>query len=103
MVTVHFATPTTIHLSWTSSGTVVDNYEVSWKRNTDRMCPEVDISNDTVIYVSTHYAIRGLQENSSYTIIVTAMNAAGSVPSIPVIGVTKEASKDTLLCSTKKR
>ena len=90
---MHSTTHTTIHLSWTSSGTVVDNYEVSWKRNTDETCPEVDIRNATITTSPNSYTIAGLEEDSSYTITVTAINAAGRVPSIPDTGVTKEAGK----------
>ena len=37
---------------------------------------------------STNYTITGLEEDSSYTITVTATNAAGSAASDPVTGMT---------------
>ena len=77
-VTVSSTTATTISLSWSvPSGSVVDSYEVVWERN--------DIRNSiTITDGSTSYTITGLEEDSSYTITVTATNAAGSVPSGPV-------------------
>ena len=62
-------------------------------RNTDGTCPEVDMHNTTIIYSSISYTITGLEEDSSYTITVTTINAAGRVPSIPDTGVTMEACK----------
>ena len=90
---MHSTTPTTIHLSWTSSGTVVDNYEVSWKRNKDEKCPAIDMHNSTITVSPDSYTITGLEEDSSYTITVTAINAAGKVFSVLVTGVTMEAGK----------
>ena len=42
---------------------------------------------------SINYIIRGLEEDSSYTITVTAHNAAGSLVSVPVTGRTMEAGE----------
>ena len=75
---------------------------VSWKRNTNGMCPEVDIRNETIIYGSTSYTITELQENSNYTTTVTAINAAGRVPSAPVTVVTKEGGKGYYCGNNKK-
>ena len=37
-VTVSSTTATTISLSWTSAGSVVDSYEVVWERDTSGEC-----------------------------------------------------------------
>ena len=79
---------TTISLSWTSAGSVVDSYEVVW---TSGECPDdVDEGSNTITDGSLSYTIMGLREGSSYTITVTATNAAGSVASDPVTGTTEE-------------
>ena len=84
-------TATTISLSWSvPSGSVVDSYEVMWEGDGAR-------SSTTITDGSTSYTITGLEEDSSYTITVTATNAAGSAPSYRVTIVTEEAGK---LCTT---
>ena len=40
---------------------------------------------------STSYTITRLEEDSNYTITVTATNAAGSAVSVPVTRMTREA------------
>ena len=92
IVIVNFTTPTTIQLSWSSSGSLVDSYEVKWGGNASGKCPEgvVDIGDTTVI--STSYTILDLDEDSMYTITVKATNAAGSsAVSVPITVMTKEA------------
>jgi len=84
---------TTISLSWTSAGSVVDSYEVLWERDTSRECTDVDVGNATITDGSTSYNITELEEHSSYTITVTATNAAGSAVSNPVTGMTGEAGE----------
>ena len=86
-------TSTTISFSWTTAGSVVDSYEVMWKRGTSGKCPDGDEGNATITDRSTSYTIAGLEEDSSYTITVTATNAAGSAVSVPVIGMTGEAGE----------
>ena len=86
-------TPTTISLSWTTTGSVVDSYEVMWKRGTSRKCPDSDEGNATITDGSNSYTIAGLEEDSSYTITVTATNTAGSAVSVPVTGMTGEAGE----------
>ena len=54
-------------------------------------------SSTTIIDGSTSYTLTGLEEDSSYTITVTATNAAGSAPSYRVTIVTEEVGK---LCTT---
>ena len=69
---------TTITLSWTSTGSVVDNYVVMWQRDTSGECPGDDEDSVAVRGGSTSCRIVGLEEDSSYSITVTAHNAAGS-------------------------
>ena len=80
---------TTISLSWTSAGSVVDSYEVMWERDTSGECPDEDEGSATITDGSTSDTITGLEEDSSYTITVTATNAAGSAVSDPVNAKTK--------------
>ena len=93
-VTVSSTTATTISLSWSvPSGSVVDSYEVMWERDTSEECPDEDEGSATITGGSTSYTITGLEEDSSYTITVTATNAAGSAVSDPVTGMTGEAGE----------
>ena len=66
---------------------------VIWKRDTSEECPHEDVGNRTITNGSTRYSVDNLEEGSSYTITVTATNAAGSVVSDPVMGVTEEVGK----------
>ena len=85
---------TTISLSWSvPSGSVVDSYEVVWERDTSGECPDEDEGSVTITDGSTSYTITGLEEDSSYTITVTATNVAGSAVSDPVTGMTWEAGE----------
>ena len=93
VVTVDSTAATTISLSWTSAGSVVDSYEVMWERDTSGECPDEDEGSATITDGSTSYTITGLEEDSSYTITVTVTNAAGSAVSDPVTGMTGEAGE----------
>ena len=63
-----------------------NSYEVMWEGDS--------IANTTTITDgSTSYTITGLEEDSSYTVTVTASNAAGSVASCPVIIITEKGGK----------
>ena len=92
-VMVDSITPTTISLSWTAANGTVDSYEVMWERDTSGQCPDVDEDSTNITGSSTSYTISGLQEDSSYTITVTATNAAGSTVSDSVTRMTSEAGK----------
>ena len=93
MAAVNSTTATNISLSWTSAGSVVDSYEVVWERDTSGECPDEDEGSATITDGSTSYTITGLEGDSSYTITVTATNAAGSAASEPVTGMTGEAGE----------
>ena len=90
---VSSTTATTISLSWTSAGSVVDSYEVMWERDASGECPDEDEGSATITNGSTSYTITGLEEDSSYTITVTATNAAWNAVSDPVTGMTGEAGE----------
>ena len=57
---------------------MVESYEITWQRDTSGECSDEDEGNATITDSSTSYDIMGLEEDSSYTIIVTATNIAGS-------------------------
>ena len=92
-VTANSTTPTTISLSWTSAGSEVGNYEVTWERDTSGKCLNVDEGNATVSGSITSYTITQLEEDSSYTINITATNTVDNVTSAPVTGITPEAGE----------
>ena len=85
-------TATSFSLSWTSAGSVVDSYEVMWLRDTSGECSDEDEGNATITDGSTSYDIMGLEEDSSYTIIVTATNIAGS-SAVSITEMTLEAGE----------
>ena len=88
---VDYSTATTISLSWTSAGSVVDSYEVVWQRDTSGDCPDEDEDSMSITDGSTSYMITGLEEDSSYTITVEAMNSIGMATSNTATGMTQEA------------
>ena len=93
-VTVGTTTATSISLSWTSAGSEVDSYEVMWQRHTSGECPDKDEDSISLTGGSTSYDIMGLEEDSSYSITVTASNAAGSsAVSNTVTAMTLEAGE----------
>ena len=72
-------TSTTIPLTWTSAGSVVNSYEVEWTY--DGECSGVRGGRATVAGDMTNYTIEGLEEYITYSITVTATNDVGSVVS----------------------
>ena len=84
---------TSISISWRiPNDSVVENYVLMWERDTSEDCPDMDKNIITLSDVSTSYIITGLEEWSSYTITVTASNAAGSA-SDSITVMTSEASE----------
>ena len=78
------------------SGSMVTSYEVMWQRVTSGECPDEDEGNTIITGGSTSYLreIIGLEEDSSYTISVTAVNVVGSsVVSETVTAMTEEAGE----------
>ena len=101
-VSVDSTTATTISLSWSiPSGSVVTSYEVMWQRDTSGDCSDEDEGSMSITDISTSLTLTGRQENSSYSITVTATNAAGSsAVSDTVSAVTGEAGYYFLPLST---
>ena len=62
-------------------------------RNSSKECPGVDMDSVNITDGSTSYNITGLEEDSNYTITVTATNAAGNAVSNPISGTTREAGE----------
>ena len=93
-MTMESITSTSIHISWTGSCSAVDEYVVTWERDTTRKCRDVHLVNATIIIDSTCYNITGLEEDSHYTIIVTAIRVGIAVNS-SIMGRTAEAGKYT--------
>ena len=93
-VTVDATTATSITLSWSvPSDSVVTSYEVMWQRDTSVECSDEDEGNTTITDGSTSYEIMGLEEDSSYSLTVTATNSFGSIASNPVTAMTEEAGE----------
>ena len=96
-VSVNITTATSISLFWTSADSVImDNYmyEVMWKRDTSGECSDEDESSTIITDGSTNYDIVGLEEDSSYSITVTARNMTGNnTINETVIAETEEAGK----------
>ena len=71
---------TSITLTWSQSpGDVVDSYQISYSF-TIRGCGARGGHVSTVNGSSREYTLTGLEENSDFTINITAMNGAGSSP-----------------------
>ena len=69
-----------------------------WERDSSGECPDVDEASATISGSSTSYTISGLEEDSNYTMTVTATNTAGSAVSGPVTAVTGEAGEGLVIC-----
>ena len=84
-------TSTTIPLSWTSAGSVVNSYEIVWRY--DGECSDVRGGRATVAGDMTSYTIEGVEEYITYSITVTATNDAGNADSEVATVRTSEASE----------
>ena len=62
-----------------------------WQRVTSGECPDEDEDSISLTDGSNSYDIMGLEEDSSYSITVTASNPAGSTVSNTVTAMTQEA------------
>ena len=99
LLRVGTTTATSISLSWSSAGSEVASYEVMWQRDISGECPDEDEGSISLTDGSTSYDIMGLEEDSSYSITVTASNAAGSsAVSNTVTAMTLEAGKRDSHC-----
>ena len=73
---------------------MVDEYLIQWVRDTSGACSDEDTDSTTISGGSaTSHTIPGLEEDSTYTITVTATNTAGSAVSDTVTAMTGEAGK----------
>ena len=82
------ATSTTINLSWTQSGSSVDSYTVSYTYTIRRCgCPSEEISDGN----ARSFTLTDLEEDSNYTITLTAISAAGQATSNQITATTSEA------------
>ena len=86
-------TPTTIQISWTVPGPVVESYKLIYEGTHLQSCPTNHFGNYSINGGSTSYTITELEEHSNYTVTVTAVNEADSVVSIPVSAMTMEAGE----------
>ena len=87
---------TSISISWTiTTDTVVTSYEVMWQTDDVGGCSGgSDMDSTTITDGSTSYDITELEEDSTYSITVTASNSAGnSALSSPVTPMTMEAGE----------
>ena len=94
-MTADTTTATTITISWTSAGSEIDSYEVMWQTNDVGGCSGgSDMDNTTITDDSTRYDITELEEDSTYSITVTASNSGGSsAVSNTVTAMTMEAGE----------
>ena len=91
------ATSTTIALSWTQSGSSVDSYTVSYNY-TIRRCGSGPVSGSEEISDGNarNFNLTGLEEDSDYTITLTAINLAGQLTSNQISTNTKSAGLSKL-------
>ena len=81
VLTADMTTATTITISWTSAGSEDVSYEVMWETDDVGGCSGgIDMGSTTITDSSTSYdnIITELEEDSTYSITVTASNSAGS-------------------------
>ena len=94
VLTADSTTATSISILWTSGGSEGVSYEVEWQRDITVGCSDDDKGSITITNGSTSYTIGGLEEDSRYTITVTASNrASNSEMSNSVTAMTEEAGK----------
>ena len=95
ILTANATTATTITISWTSAGSEGVSYEVMWERDTSLMCAGFsDTDSTTINDGSTSYDITELEEDSTYSITVTASNSfPSSAVSNTVTAMTMEAGE----------
>ena len=95
VLTAGTTTATTITISWTNDDPMVTSYEVMWETDDVGGCSGgSDMDSTTVTDGSTSYDITELEEDSTYSITVTAFNSAGiSAVSNTVTAMTMEAGE----------
>ena len=96
VLTAGTTTATTITISWSNDDPMATSYEVMWERDTSLKCTSFsDLDSTTMTDDSiASYDITGLEEDSTYSITVTASNSAGSsAVSNTVTAMTMEAGE----------
>ena len=95
VLTAGTTTATTITISWTNNDPMVTSYEVRWETDDVGGCSGgSDMGSITFTDDSTSYEIIRLEEDSTYSITVTASNSAGSsAVSNTVTAMTMEAGE----------
>ena len=95
ILTADTTTATTITISWTNDDRMVTSYEVMWETDDVGGCSGgSDMDSTTITDDSTSYDITELEEDSTYSITVTASNSAGSsAVSNTVTAMTMEAGE----------
>ena len=86
-------TATSISLSWTTGGSESVSYTVVWQRDTSGDCSDELQGSDTITDGSTNYDIVNLEEDSSYSIEVTASNTIGNETSETITEMTLAAGE----------
>ena len=85
---------TYISLSWTSADSEDVRYEVMWETDDIGGCSGVrDMNSTTITDGSSSYAIKGLEEDSSYSITVSSPKAAETSDRVNITVKTLEAGK----------
>ena len=94
-MTADTTTATTITISWTNDDPMVTSYKVMWQTDDVGGCSGgSDMDSTTITDGSTSYDITELEEDSTYSITVTASNSAGSsAVSNTVTAMTMEAGE----------
>ena len=87
-------TATSISLSWTTGGSEGVSYTVVWQRDTSGDCSDVNEGSESLSGGSmTMYDIPELEEDSTYSITVTATNTLGSEMSVAISANTLTAGE----------
>ena len=86
-------TATSITVRWSvSSDSLVDRYVVTWEESNSVASVTVTITDP----FATTYTLMGLESEATYSITVTASNAAGSTTSTPILVSTTEGIENAL-------
>ena len=86
------ATSTTIALNWTQSGSSVDNYTVSYTYTIRRCGLDPATGSEEISDGNARsFTLTGLEEDSDYTITLTAISAAGQLNSNQISTTTTKA------------
>ena len=90
---MEYTTSTTIKISFMIFGQKHIIFEVRWINTVYHKDDTTRIDGSTTNNDSISYVIMGLEEDSSYTITVTAINVVGSAVSVPVTARTMKAGE----------